>query len=102
VGVVDAALVPFLANLVDKKGSNQYGPVYALQQVFVSLAYAFGPLLGGQAVHVFGFPWLMRIIGFLNLMFSPLLLELEKVNYYKREHGIKAGCIYLSIIKIVL
>ncbi|XP_068899027.1 synaptic vesicular amine transporter [Tenebrio molitor] len=78
VGVVDAALVPFLANLVDKKGSNQYGPVYALQQVFVSLAYAFGPLLGGQAVHVFGFPWLMRIIGFLNLMFSPLLLELEK------------------------
>ncbi|XP_063928391.1 synaptic vesicular amine transporter-like [Zophobas morio] len=78
VGAVDAALVPFLANLVDKKGSNQYGPVYALQQVFVSLAYAFGPLLGGQAVHIFGFPWLMRVMGFMNLLFCPLLLELEK------------------------
>ncbi|RZC41062.1 synaptic vesicular amine transporter, partial [Asbolus verrucosus] len=78
VGAVDAALVPFLANLVDRKGSSQYGPVYALQQVFVSLAYAFGPLLGGQAVHILGFPWLMRVIGFLNLMFCPFLLELEK------------------------
>ncbi|XP_008199134.3 synaptic vesicular amine transporter [Tribolium castaneum] len=78
VGAVDAALVPYLANLVDSKGSNQYGTVYALQQVFVSLAYAFGPLLGGHAVRVLGFPWLMRLIGFMNLMFCPLLLELEK------------------------
>lgn len=83
VGAVDAALVPFLATLVDGKDSNQYGPIYAVQQVFVSLAYAFGPLLGGQAVHVIGFPWLMRIIGFVNLVFCPMLLELEEVYKIK-------------------
>ncbi|CAH0555458.1 unnamed protein product [Brassicogethes aeneus] len=77
VGIVDAALVPLLANLVDSKGSSQYGPVYALQQASVSLAYSLGPLLGGEAVHIFGFPWLIRIVGFMNLLFCPLLLELE-------------------------
>lgn len=76
VGAVDAALVPLLANFVDKKGSTQYGPVYALQQASVAVAYSFGPLLGGQAIHIFGFPWLMRIVGFLNLLTCPLLLEL--------------------------
>ncbi|XP_019876619.2 chromaffin granule amine transporter-like [Aethina tumida] len=78
VGIVDAVLVPLLANLVDSRGSSQYGPVYALQQASVSLAYSFGPLLGGEAVRVFGFPWLIRIVGFMNLLFCPLLLELEK------------------------
>lgn len=76
-GAVDASLVPLLANFVDSKGSTQYGPVYAFQQAAVAVAYSFGPLLGGQAVEVFGFPWLMRLVGFLNLMFCPFLLELE-------------------------
>ncbi|CAH1132001.1 unnamed protein product [Ceutorhynchus assimilis] len=78
VGAVDASLVPLLANFVDDQGSNQYGPVYAFQQAAVAIAYSFGPLLGGQAVEVLGFPWLMRLVGFLNLMLCPLLLEIEK------------------------
>lgn len=80
VGAVDAALVPLLANLVDLKGGNQYGRVYALQQVSVSLAYSFGPLLGGQAIHLLGFPWLMRLVGFINIAFCPFLVELETVK----------------------
>ncbi|XP_017786489.1 PREDICTED: synaptic vesicular amine transporter-like [Nicrophorus vespilloides] len=77
VGVVDAALVPLLANLVDTRGNSQYGPIYALQQASVSLAYSFGPLLGGRAVHAIGFPWLMRLVGFINVLFCPLLIELD-------------------------
>ncbi|KAJ8945106.1 hypothetical protein NQ318_001571 [Aromia moschata] len=82
VGAMDAALVPMLANFVDSKGSTHYGPVYALQQASVAVAYSFGPLLAGQTIHVFRFPWLMRIVGFLNLLVCPLLLELdnEEVN----------------------
>lgn len=76
VGSVDATLVPMLANLAEKRGSNNYGAVYALQQISVCLAYSFGPLLGGEAVRIVGFPWLMRLSGFLNILFCPLVLEL--------------------------
>lgn len=40
IGVADAALVPLLASLVDRNGN--YGPVYSIQQVAVSLAYSLG------------------------------------------------------------
>ena len=40
IGVADAALVPLLASLVDQDGN--YGPVYSIQQVAVSLAYSLG------------------------------------------------------------
>lgn len=77
VGALDAALVPLLAYLVDAQGNKNYGPVYAIQQTAVSLAYSLGPLLGGEVIHSIGFPWLMRIIGLLNVLYCPLLIELE-------------------------
>lgn len=77
VGALDAALVPLLAYLVDARGNKHYGPVYAIQQTAVSLAYSLGPLLGGEAIHSIGFPWLMRIVGLLNVLYCPLLIELE-------------------------
>lgn len=40
IGVADAALVPLLASLVDRNGN--YGLVYSIQQVAVSLAYSLG------------------------------------------------------------
>lgn len=40
IGVADAALVPLLASLVDRNGD--YGPIYSIQQVAVSLAYSLG------------------------------------------------------------
>ncbi|XP_057653742.1 synaptic vesicular amine transporter-like [Diorhabda carinulata] len=78
VGAVDAALVPLLATFADKRGGNHYGPIYALQQSSVSVSYSFGPLLGGLAVRLLGFCWVIRIVGFLNLLISPSLLELEE------------------------
>ncbi|KAK9890625.1 hypothetical protein WA026_011985 [Henosepilachna vigintioctopunctata] len=80
VGVVDAILVPYMATIIDEKGCTKYGPVYALQQVAVSLAYFVGPLIGGELVYLIGFAWLMRIVGLVNIGFCPLLVELEEEN----------------------
>ncbi|KAK9509897.1 hypothetical protein O3M35_004788 [Rhynocoris fuscipes] len=76
IGIVDAALVPLLATLVDCRHSANYSVVYALQQMAVSLAYALGPMIGGELVHIIGFPWLMRSLGFVNLLYCPLLIFL--------------------------
>lgn len=84
IGILDAALVPFLATYVDQKygdfdGSasetfSNYGAIYAIQQMAVSLAYSFGPLFGGELAKVLGFPWLMRTMGSINCLYGPLLL----------------------------
>ncbi|KAL1137723.1 hypothetical protein AAG570_009419, partial [Ranatra chinensis] len=78
IGIVDAALVPMLATLVDSRHSAHYAAVYALQQMAVSLAYSIGPMVGGEMVHAVGFPWLMRTIGIINLLYCPLLTLLPK------------------------
>ncbi|XP_034254331.1 synaptic vesicular amine transporter-like [Thrips palmi] len=80
VGAVDAALVPLLAYLVDTRHGAGYGAVYALQQTAVSLAYALGPMLGGALMRVVGFPWLMRVLGALCLLCSPLLALLARLD----------------------
>ncbi|KAL3268375.1 hypothetical protein HHI36_007491 [Cryptolaemus montrouzieri] len=80
VGVIDAILVPYLATLMESKRSTKYGSVYTLQQMAVSLAYCLGPLIGGEAVYLIGFTWLMKIVGLMNVAFCPLLVELEEVK----------------------
>ncbi|XP_076650781.1 synaptic vesicular amine transporter [Halictus rubicundus] len=74
IGVADAALVPLLASLVDRNGD--YGPIYSIQQVAVSLAYSLGPILGGEMVKTIGFQWLMGIVGLMNMVYCPLLIYL--------------------------
>ncbi|XP_071441380.1 synaptic vesicular amine transporter-like [Hetaerina americana] len=97
IGAVDSALVPLLALLVEcnlqnhnsgtiQKSSEgdegvfaaQYATVYALQQTAVSLAYSLGPILGGELVYLVGFPWLMRTVGLLNILYCPLLMILQQ------------------------
>ncbi|KAG8328358.1 hypothetical protein J6590_001025 [Homalodisca vitripennis] len=78
IGVVDSALVPLLATLVDSRHSAHYGCVYALQQMAVSLAYCLGPMIGGEIVHLVGFPWLLRAVGLINIAYCPLLVLLGR------------------------
>ncbi|XP_017889410.1 synaptic vesicular amine transporter-like [Ceratina calcarata] len=75
IGVADAALVPLLASSVDQNGD--YGPVYSIQQVAVSLAYSLGPIVGGEMVKAIGFQWVMRIVGLINIVYCPLLIYLS-------------------------
>ncbi|XP_050082072.1 synaptic vesicular amine transporter [Anopheles aquasalis] len=91
IGVVDAALVPLLATLVDNQlaarmeydlelspdeesGRHGYGAVYAIQQIAVSVAYSLAPIIGGELVPVIGFPFVLRALGILNLLYVPLLV----------------------------
>ncbi|KAL0114212.1 hypothetical protein PUN28_011490 [Cardiocondyla obscurior] len=87
IGVADAALVPLLASLVDRNGN--YGPVYSIQQVAVSLAYSLGPITGGEMVKAIGFPWVMRVVGIVNMAYCPLMvyltLERRKLLTTKEE-----------------
>uniref|UniRef100_A0A182JM48 Major facilitator superfamily (MFS) profile domain-containing protein n=1 Tax=Anopheles atroparvus TaxID=41427 RepID=A0A182JM48_ANOAO len=92
IGVVDAALVPLLATVVDQQrecqppeheldlaspgepgGRHGYGAVYAIQQIAVSLAYSLAPIVGGELVPIVGFPTVLRALGVLNLLYVPLL-----------------------------
>ncbi|XP_053670413.1 synaptic vesicular amine transporter-like [Anopheles nili] len=88
IGVVDAALVPLLASLVDAQlgeqdlelgpdepgGEHGYGAVYAIQQVAVSVAYSLAPIIGGELVPVIGFPTVLRALGVLNLLYVGLFV----------------------------
>ncbi|XP_050396603.1 synaptic vesicular amine transporter [Patella vulgata] len=79
-GATDAALMPLLALLVDIRHEAFYGSVYAIAQLAVCLAYSVGPSLAGQLVKSIGFPWLIRGLGILNLLFTPFCLLLRKVS----------------------
>lgn len=97
IGIIDAALVPLLATFVDATLAQEedmeakvtntshtmssYGTVYAIQQTSVSLAYCLAPLIGGELAQAFGFAWLMRIVGFFNIIYGPVLVCL----YYKYD-----------------
>ncbi|XP_077295949.1 synaptic vesicular amine transporter-like [Arctopsyche grandis] len=81
IGALDAALVPQLAALVDKRHAARYGAVFSLQQTAVSLAYSIAPLAGGALARAIGFSWTMRGLGILNALYSPLLAGLAwKLN----------------------
>uniref|UniRef100_T1JH51 Major facilitator superfamily (MFS) profile domain-containing protein n=1 Tax=Strigamia maritima TaxID=126957 RepID=T1JH51_STRMM len=77
IGLTDAALMPLLAWLVDARHVAVYGSVYAIAQVAVSLAYSLGPLVGGEVVKSVGFPWLLRTVGIINLLYCPLCFFLR-------------------------
>lgn len=87
IGVLDAALVPYLSSRIDSKYSgggcysdcssndafpSSYGTVYAIQQMAVSLAYSASPLLASEVVKFIGFPGLMFSIGVLNVVYAVL------------------------------
>ncbi|XP_059489232.1 synaptic vesicular amine transporter-like [Neocloeon triangulifer] len=90
IGVVDATMVPLMAQFVDLSTSSkaQYGPVYALQQGAVCLAYFFGPIVGSLGVNSVGFPVLMGLIGTANLCYCVFLPQLgmsESTAKYQRQ-----------------
>uniref|UniRef100_A0A336L2F9 CSON011665 protein n=1 Tax=Culicoides sonorensis TaxID=179676 RepID=A0A336L2F9_CULSO len=98
IGALDSALVPLLASAVDSKytdndsiSSNSisnYGAVYAIQQMAVSLAYSIAPMLGGELAQAIGFPWLMRFIGVINIGYGLFFLyqNLKGPSIKKSNH----------------
>ena len=55
IALVDTAILPTLAYLVDVRHTSVYGSIYAIADISYSLAYAFGPVVAANAVSMFGF-----------------------------------------------
>ena len=79
IALIDTALLPTLAHLVDVRHTSVYGSVYAIVDISYSLAYALGPILAGQAVQTMGYLKMNVSIGLANILFSPLLVLLRNV-----------------------
>lgn len=77
VGVTDAAIMPLLALLVDRRHIAAYGSVYAIVQLSVCLAYGLGPAIAGQIVKAFGFKWSVWGMAICNIVFAPASLLLR-------------------------
>ncbi|KAG8435829.1 hypothetical protein GDO86_013683 [Hymenochirus boettgeri] len=77
IGMVDSSMMPIMGYLVDLRHVSVYGSVYAIADVAFCMGFAFGPSVGGAIAKSIGFPWLMTIIGIVDILFSPLCLFLR-------------------------
>ncbi|KAM4747421.1 chromaffin granule amine transporter-like [Rhinophrynus dorsalis] len=76
-GMVDSSIMPIMGYLVDLRHTSVYGGIYAISDMALCLGYAVGPSMGGAIARAIGFPWLMVIIGMLNIIYSPLCILLR-------------------------
>ncbi|XP_072523869.1 LOW QUALITY PROTEIN: probable vesicular acetylcholine transporter-B [Salminus brasiliensis] len=83
IALVDTALLPTLAFLVDVRHASVYGSVYAIADISYSVAYALGPVAAGHIVHNMGFAQLNLGMGLANLLYAPALLALRRVCQIK-------------------
>ncbi|MBN3302746.1 putative vesicular acetylcholine transporter-A [Amia ocellicauda] len=87
IALVDTALLPTLAFLVDIRYVSVYGSVYAIADISYSVAYALGPIVAGQIVHDLGFVQLNLGMGLVNVLYAPALLFLRNVCQMKPSHS---------------
>ncbi|XP_034290645.1 vesicular acetylcholine transporter [Pantherophis guttatus] len=87
IALVDTALLPTLAFLVDVRHVSVYGSVYAIADISYSVAYALGPIVAGEIVHSFGFTQLSLGMGLVNVLYSPVLLALKNICQMKPSHS---------------
>ncbi|XP_019411878.1 PREDICTED: vesicular acetylcholine transporter [Crocodylus porosus] len=83
IALVDTALLPTLALLVDLRHTSVYGSVYAIADISYSVAYALGPIVASQIVHSLGFVQLNLGMGLANVLYAPVLLLLRNVCQMK-------------------
>ncbi|XP_061490303.1 vesicular acetylcholine transporter [Rhineura floridana] len=87
IAMVDTALLPTLAFLVDVRYVSVYGSVYAIADISYSVAYALGPIVAGEIVHSFGFVQLNLGMGLANVLYAPVLLFLRNICQMKPSHS---------------
>ncbi|NXM84848.1 VMAT1 protein, partial [Oenanthe oenanthe] len=76
-GMVDSSVMPTMAQLVDLRHASAYGAVYAIANAAFCAGFAVGPSTAGAVVRALGFPWLMAMVGALNVAYAPLCLALR-------------------------
>ncbi|XP_029913820.1 synaptic vesicular amine transporter-like [Myripristis murdjan] len=75
-GMVESMLMVEMSSLVDLRHVPVYGSVYAIADAAICIGFSFGPSVGGPIAASLGFPWLMTIIGLINIAYAPLCLFL--------------------------
>jgi DHA1 family vesicular acetylcholine transporter-like MFS transporter 3 len=83
IALIDTAILPTLGYLVDVRHTSVYGSIYAIADISYSLAYAFGPILAGNLMHLIGFTGLNMIICFSNLLYAPVIYFLRYFYEFK-------------------
>ncbi|KAA0184640.1 Vesicular acetylcholine transporter-A [Fasciolopsis buskii] len=83
IALVDTAILPTMAFLVDSRHVSVYGSVYAIADISYNLAYALGPILAGGLVQAINFLGLNIFITFSTLTYVPVLYLLR--NCYSDE-----------------
>ncbi|CAF89553.1 unnamed protein product, partial [Tetraodon nigroviridis] len=77
IGMVDSSMMPIMGYLVDLRHVSVYGSVYAIADVAFCMGFALGPSIGGSIAEAIGFPWVMAIIGVVDILFAPLCFFLR-------------------------
>uniref|UniRef100_A0A671UU61 Solute carrier family 18 member 2 n=1 Tax=Sparus aurata TaxID=8175 RepID=A0A671UU61_SPAAU len=90
IGMVDASMMPIMGYLVDLRHVSVYGSVYAIADVAFCMGFALGPSIGGSIAESIGFPWVMTIIGIVDIFFAPLCIFLR--NPPGQEEKISIMC----------
>ncbi|PAA86320.1 hypothetical protein BOX15_Mlig006694g1 [Macrostomum lignano] len=85
IALVDTALLPTLAFVVDHHYSSVYGSVYAIADISYSMAYAFGPVVAAGLVKSISFTGMNVVIFLTNVLYAPILLVLRNVYKYEGE-----------------
>ncbi|XP_049925252.1 synaptic vesicular amine transporter-like [Epinephelus moara] len=83
VGTVDSSVMPLMGYLVDLRYVPVYGAVYAIADVAICIGFCIGPAIAGPIVSSVGFPWLMAVIGAVNIIFAPLCIFLFRPRQEK-------------------
>lgn len=81
IALVDTAILPTLAYLVDVRHTSVYGSIYAIADISYSLAYAFGPVVAGNMVYAVGFTALnigslLVLLTFIGIILIFLLFDI--------------------------
>ena len=91
VAIIDTALLPTLAFLVDARHTSVYGSVYAIADISYCIAYAFGPLLAGFFESSLGFKGMNMAVGFVNVLYAPALIYLKEIYNWGTNKGEQRG-----------
>ena len=87
IALIDTALLPTLAFIVDVRHVSVYGSVFAIADISYSFAYSLGPMVAGGIVHDIGYLKMNVGIGMANICFSPLLYFLREVYDWNKDAG---------------
>uniref|UniRef100_UPI00358E740F synaptic vesicular amine transporter n=1 Tax=Myxine glutinosa TaxID=7769 RepID=UPI00358E740F len=91
IGMVDSSMMPLMGWLVDQRHVSVYGSLYAIADIAFCFGYALGPSTGGAIARAIGFPWLMAIVGLVDIAFAPLCFFLRNPPGREEKMAILLG-----------